>query len=1435
MGKPERILSNLPRLYNRNNSLLFTIASAVGGRMQEADSLLSEVMRAHWVDFADLGRDAVRDLRYMAALFDLEPRDDEKNDVEAFRTHLKNYIRTYLQGASTVPGVLRLAASTLSLSLEDEFESPVNGPPYLTEVTRRADDAALMLFGFRDAEAHGMAAQPARVTGTRDLSGGIELGAEATLRLALDNDTVSEFAPAPEGTSDLWGVARTINREIGANIATHDAQRLTLTSLQPFPDAALDLGGGALDALFGIAPTEYTGADERPAQVRGGVDHAPAGGVPLVNLRGARYLRLAVDGGAPFEVDCAAGDSEATAIKLDDLCARINATAGAEIAAHDGHVLILTSPLKGVKSRIELLAAPSNDAREALLGAGVRRIQRGGAAAAARLAGRALLPNEVELPANSALRLVLDGGEPRDVALTDDAETLHLVDIVNRINAAMGASMASHDGRFIMLVSPTTGAASKIEVGRPEGDAFDSAELLLGLRPHSYDGGPPTRAELTGLVTHDDALDLRFQRRLWLAVDGGPMRVIDCAGPMPAATSLQQITDAINDAVGTTVAFHQDGRLMLQSPSEGAASALVIHSPEVRARRHFYTRGRVREDAATILFGFASANARGTLPGPARLLGDVDLSRGADLRVANTLRLQVDDNEPLDINVADADRPLVSLPAGIIDKINAAIAAQLNVEKAFVAWQSDGKLSLTSIVEGKQGRIAIGVSTASDAGQMLLGLPAGAASQGRAAERVTFVGMADLARGLDVTQMHRLRMGVDARPVVDIDLQAAVPPDAPPVLTAGQIAAEINRALAGPFASDDSRRITLTSQLAGAASRIQIELAPDHDATAAVFGLSEARSYQGGNATAAQLEGVIAHEGDLDLRVKRHLSLEIDGKPLTDVDCALLHRGAPQPVTSLAHVVAQINAAAQKALGKDVAGVNEGRLVITSPTPGGDSSVKLDQSSAADARVKLLGGAPALALGEEGDPAIITGAAKPTRPLDLSKRSRVILRVDGGEAREIDCAGEKPERTQPDEPIAAINTAFPDLATQDDQRRLMLTAAQQVELVAQRHFALFEYSPIPARTPEQLVRQNAVWPFTNDSVRDEPFEWQLNSLRGVDRPRLTRRDTQAWVQVDAVIPAGHMLRVTITDDDQPRAWMTATAEGDGRAPMELTDKLTAMPGDRPLAERVAEVLTLPVGLSQWQYNDCYGDRFNQAYFGRRSKQGERLPVVPGRFAGGQVCHSIGVFNVSSFYDEAAGSETVFGSRDVELAPQASVGFANEVHQAGRFELQLPSDLPPQFGGRFNEARYAHGPKVEHLEYPGTIFDLPEDERALDEQIKRRPGMVKAAVTLEANGTTPIYDVPFNDDRALFGGSRVTPAHCYLRQPGVLGVVELIAKEPGEWGNAIVVSAPDADSPGAFDVRLRYTGEDVYENAVPKVQAQVVLARAAGVLGVVTRK
>jgi hypothetical protein len=1452
MGKTERILSYLPPLYRpypqpplfrRAPSLLYLMTDAVGRLMGEADELLVTVMRAHWVDFADKGRPRIDDLAKLAALFDLQPRDDE--DVETFRTHLKSYIRTYLEGSATPRGVLRLAASTLALSLEQELEPRLGDPPAIIVEMRAGEDAAMRLFGVDEAEVRGTPPGPARLVGLRDLSAGADLSAGGTLQIAVDGDEIAivDVAGADPRATTPWEAARAINAALGVNVASHDGRTLSLTSLDAGEEASVVIStpeGDAADALLGLAPPVHKGIEARPAAIIGQRDHAPSGGVALIDLRGARYLRVALDGQMPVEVDCAGPDIAATT--LDEARDAINAALGAEVASHDGHRLTLTSPTSGRASRVELPAAPAEDARAKLLGDGARSQGRGADAAPGRFVGRADLSATVDLTTRRMLRLQVDGGAEQEIDCAgDQPDATAASEIVARINGALAAPVAATDGRRITLTSLTSGPDSRIEVLPTSDPDVDATEIILGVAPRTVLGTPPDRAVLTGLPV-EEPLDLRRLRKLWLGVDGGELLQIDIAGADPARTTLQEVADRINDAAGTTVALPLDGRLVLQSPTTGAESAIVLRAPVERRPRFFYTRGRVRDDAATQLFGFVAGEAEGRLPEPARLTGTVDLSRGADLRVGHTLLIQLDDRDPKEIFVANPARPLVTTLDHIVQVINGPDGFD-----APVASVRDGRLELTSVVEGPSGRVAFGISSASDAGELILGLPQGSEARGRAADVVTFVGMGDLARGLDIRETFRLRLGVDERPVAEVDLSAGWPEGSPPILSPAQVAIAINQALGADYASHDGRRIVVTSRRAGEASRVTIELAGENDATAAVFGLAEGRSYQGQEATQARLLGTVPLGEGVQLGARRHLSLEIDGELVADVDCA----GKDTGPTALADLVKRINARA----GRPVAGELEGKLAILSPSRGAGSSVVLRVSHAADARAALMGDAPAEALGAAGTPAELRGTARLTRPVDLSRRSLIRLRLDGGETHEIDCAGETPGRTFADEIVAKLDAVLPGAATIDAEQHLVIRAARRVELLAQRHFTLYEFAPAPARTPDQELRFGATWEVESASIRAEPAAWTLRSLSGVDRPRLTNRDSGAWVMVDAVIPAGFTLHVRVDDEGALRAW----EEAPGRPTRDLGDRVRAGMGasaepPETVARAVAAALSLAAGRSRWLYTDCYGDRYNAAYFGRRPRRGRQraLGVVPAHFAGGETCHAPGVFNQSRFYDsDQPGTETVFGTREAQARPQAVTWFSYASHRAGQFELELPADLPPQFGGRFNQARFAARGAPElpepNVVYRDAIFDLPSDPRALQEQIEASQNIIVARDTfieeeqIVEGGEfplykgAPLYRVPFNVPRPLAGGGPGTHARAYLEQPGVEFAVELIAREPGSWGNLIQVSAPESATPGGFDVAVLYTGQDVFENARQKVAAQVALARAAGVLGEVTRR
>jgi hypothetical protein len=255
MGKTERILSNLPptfRPYPRP-SALFALANAVGLPLQEGENLLVEVMKAHWVDYADLSREAVRDLAYLADLYDLDPRPDES--VEEFREHLKRYVLTFLQGTATVRGILRVAADTLGLVIDDEA---LRHPRQRWEIAQ--DGAACLLFGVPWMQARGQDARPARVIGQADLSGGVDLEGYA-LRLASGG--IEQMVVGKSGTTSLSQIVQQINDAFGVALATHDGLHLVLFAAESGAASEIALrapdGPDAADPLLGVAPRTYRG------------------------------------------------------------------------------------------------------------------------------------------------------------------------------------------------------------------------------------------------------------------------------------------------------------------------------------------------------------------------------------------------------------------------------------------------------------------------------------------------------------------------------------------------------------------------------------------------------------------------------------------------------------------------------------------------------------------------------------------------------------------------------------------------------------------------------------------------------------------------------------------------------------------------------------------------------------------------------------------------------------------------------------------------------------------------------------------------------------------------------------------------------------------------------------------------------------------------
>jgi hypothetical protein len=676
-----------------------------------------------------------------------------------------------------------------------------------------------------------------------------------------------------------------------------------------------------------------------------------------------------------------------------------------------------------------LVRPRGDDAARALFGA-AHAAARGAPARAARVEGPVLPAAGADLRGGALLRLALDGAAPVDVdcaaGAADPARVLLDV-VVDAVNAALGAAVARDvDGRLV-LASPTRGAGSSLEVHEARGDA---APVLLGLPARVHWGRAAAAAEIRGTVDLPDPIDLSGRRYLRVAVDRARLAEVDCAGPVPAATPLSHVVDAIRAALGP-VAFLEGGRLVLRSDAPGAAGSLSVQAPGA-------------QDAAPLLLGAAPREAQGRDAAPAEMVG-VPLGPEIDLGAVFAVRVRLDGRRPVTVDAAGAD-PARTRP----DEAAARLAAALAPGTATF----DGRLHLASGTAGEESRLEIlPVVAAEDAAPRLLGIRP-RAFRGAAAAPAALRSI-DLSGGVDLRVRRRLLLAVDGGREVEVDLRAASVSD-PARATAAELQSAINQAMerAGGdwIASVEDGRLVLASTTRGTAAGVELRpletvthlpfLVRAHvvsEAASVLLGVPTARA-AGADAEPARLVGSRDLSRGVDLRAERWLRIQVDGHPAVDVDCA---DGVPRPRTALPGEIADaINrglAAADPALA-GVARVHGGVLALTSARAGGAARVALEPPRPEDARGLLLGVEPGVWRGDDGRRVVLAGTADLSRPVDLSAADRLRLSIDGGE-REVACAGADPANTTLAEVIAAINTAFADQVSRSDGAHLVLFTA----------------------------------------------------------------------------------------------------------------------------------------------------------------------------------------------------------------------------------------------------------------------------------------------------------------------------------------------------------------------------------------------------------
>jgi hypothetical protein len=1548
--KTDRILGYLPRTFSPApvNSPLRAIVDAFGSELQKAENSLAAVMQSHWVDHADRGAKIIDDLACLASLYGLAPRADE--GVEEFREHLKRHVRTFVEGPATVQGILRTAAETLGIHIDDDYDHMdswwMRGNDYLETMEPRGEDAAQYIFGSGSMKSRGEAAMPAAVRGAVDLSSPSDLRGGSMLGLIVDGGDQVQINLA-EGAENLSAVSlaeiRDVINEKTTAVASDDGRYLTISSPTKGPGSSLelpDLPGDAAGAVLGLPPRIYHGNDESPAEVTGTEDLS--GGA---DMGVERYIRLIIDGVHAAEIDCAGIVPENTS--LDEIRDAINSALDMDIASHDGRWINLQSPTKGFNSSISLEPPASQDATSLIFGP-IPSFFIGNDARPAVVVGKEDLRQGADLSERSDIRLRVEGVAYNINCAGADSASTKLQEIVDAINEETGSSIASHDGRFITLTSASAGSSSEIAFEFPPGG--DASEVIFGIPSRSFRGTAAKGAVVLSREIPSGA-DLRAMHVINLSMDGrGPVQIdLAARSTDPEVATLTQMRDAINNTLNEEVASHDGRRLILTSPTANGGSSLAIEPLQFVCRRRFVTRAVVTDEAAMAAFGFIRKEAVGEPDTRARIVGISDISGGVDLRNGQYLRISLDGRPGVDV---DCGVPRVR--AALIDEIVKAINDGLSAgqeHRVNVAFTDGKHLILASPTSGRESRIALEPPRAADALDSLLSVPPGD-YRGRAATGVSFEGLVNLSEGLDLDPGSAVKIGIDGNAPVEIALAGPMSLD--------QIVAVIGEELGPGIAVHDGRRITLNSPTTGAGSGIVFESPSGPDATEAVFGISPPRTYHGQSETAAVVEGKVDLSDGIDLKRKYILRISIDGSAFSDVDCAPEVPG--KEAATLDEVVQTINATMPGA----ASGIG-GHLVLSSSLTGASGSISIDHSTSEDARSVLLGGVEGTAEGKDPTPATLTGDSVSTGPADLSRRRILRLSLDSGKPEDIDVAGVDPGRTFVDEVAQALNAALgSQLADISDEGKLRITSpstglGSRVSLLPLRYLEVVEYPPVERRWPGDgplSVRHGEGWHVENRGAADVfagidlaapkgtfgpafvnlSSGWQIRLLAALrvgdkvqirhssnggvsvlviptngtalplpdDRILVGPIGTQVWVPFEGERaltgsdgePAGIQLNnpsgskiltlrargsvargaLTISVTQSDLATLEPGSHGDGltgrvmevpegfnladaggamiarlRAATDLshyTGKTVVAAGelyhddpDLMIAEKIEEIfdvtlrsgealeiyrgvtigsnegpnslllqvnsqsslagalqeekgtaLDLPKGRSEWRYMDCQGARFDMVNFDES------------RFAG-DFCTDRAVFNVSRF--AGLPGETVCavyaGAGDIS-DPGVDIEFVWADYKPGCFTVNLPADLPERFGGSFNSIRLGGG---EPETYPGSVVEPVDDPRYLVKLLEASR-LVRAERAPRVPLGWEVVNLPFGEPVRLKGGAEGSPARVYLAEEGIDDFIVISALMDGDRGNGIAITARRG-GPAMYDFTVTYAGAR-FENA-----------------------
>ena len=1358
-------------------------------------------------------------------------------------------------------------------------------------------DAVPTVLGIAPRIYRGVDRSPAHLAGTTDISAGADLHEDRYLRLIIDEKTIEvDCAGTSPSATKLSEILTNLNHAFGVNVATAEGGHLAITSPTAGVSSRIELGRAAAqdarDLLFGQAAASVRGLDPGPG-VAVGVRDLAAG----VDLSQRSKVGIHFESGPSVTVDCAGSDPAHTT--LSEIVAAFNRALHGPFASHDGHHIRLESPARGAAARLGFDTLPADqDATESIFGIGPRTFA-GSAATSARVVGTADLSGGADLAALTSVRVALDGGPAVTVNLVEGAANLRAVTLNELIGAMkdLGAVVASHDGRHLILTSAIEGRGSRIEIQpilvrqcrRFITQAYlldEAASVVLGVFRSSATGAAASVASVLGRVDLSRGVDLRQGRFLRMGIDGAAPRDVDCAAGVarPRAALPSEVAAAINAGLGAPVASVEGGHLRLSSLRLGAAGQIRFEPPKAADPAD-----------ALALLGLNAGVYRGLPPSVVRFVGTVDLSPGIDLSAGDQVMIGLDGAPARLIHCAPGTAAHTTLNE-IVMAFNAVLPSK--------TASHDGKhVILTSQKAGTESRIDFLPPPAGDATAAIFGITAPRHYHGSAATVAQAVGSAPLPATADLQSVHLLRVGVSLGPDADLDLATHVAN--PAAVTPQQVADAITHAAA-------DRHLPLEAALTG--GRLLVRLGGDGlgilrlghvtaaDARRVLLGAVPDVS-TGADATPARIVGSVDLTRPIDLTGRAVLRVAVDrGMPI-DIDLA----GAVPEKTSLTEVVNRIN---DRIPGIASASTDQ-HLQLRSPTSGEQSSLEvlptrtlelveypprphtevpvsvqhggtwqIENDGVADSQLAVVLRAPHGAIGPEL--VNVTDGLRIRLLLTVSPGEVAQMRPSsGGGIRAEIITADGSSRSIPGSQILAGSLGVQAWLSDGDARLSGgdATKPAQVQLNNPRadRLAVLRAYHLGQQGNRILVRvtEAALAPTAPPAIVDgghirlvgrlarDGTGFVLRGAAGADLARLrlgpgvaagdlvssvVRVLGTSFLQPGAfplvLVDALHdIYDVTVSDPTMPggpivEQYPGVTIGAGEQVPDSLTVQLTIkrsrwLRGSEP---GKGDALTLGRGRSEWMYLECSGARFDLTDFDRA------------RFVG-ESCYDPGVFDVSRYMPTQPEHEITVFAPGAPAAPSVEIRTGWVRHEPGAFAVNLPANLPASFGGRFNLGRFARSGQAPE-QYRGVVTEPASDPHHITKAVAGKSTLISA--DLFPGSQPPLgwaaLAIPLRGRQTLTGGTRDLPAQLYLREEEGTALIRISARAAGVWGNDIGITVRKA-GPARFNLMVDYEGAR-FENARLVVLGQsttslvdellqpgpltILRAKAAGIKAQVTR-